>query len=98
MKRIALTLFCLSLIGCSPLGITTSKIVKTEYVRPELQEVPEEPSYYKVEFFKTNGSYCLDPENAKSLLKNIELMRGYCSELRLILENLKGEVKGEGGK
>jgi len=51
-----------------------------------------------VEFFKANGSYCLDPENAKSLLKNIELMRGYCSELRLILESLKGKVKGEGGK
>jgi len=88
----------LSLIGCSPLGLTASKIVKTEYVRPELPEVPEEPSYYKVEFFKANGSYCLDPENAKSLLKNIELMRSYCSELRLILESLKGEVKGEGGK
>jgi len=94
MKHIALMIFCLSLIGCSPFRLTTSKIVKTEYVRPELQEVPEEPSYYKVEFFKANGSYCLDPENAKSLLKNIELMRGYCSELRLILENLKGE----GGK
>jgi len=67
-------------------------------VRPELPEVPEEPSYYKVEFFKANGSYCLDHENAKSLLKNIELMRGYCSELKLILESLKGEVKGEGGK
>jgi hypothetical protein len=84
----------LSLIGCSPFRLTTSKIVKTEYVSPELQEVPEEPSYYRIEFFKTNGSYCLDPENAKNLLKNIELMRGYCSELRLILENLKGE----GGK
>jgi hypothetical protein len=62
-------------------------------VRPELPEIPEEPSYYyKVEFFKANGSYCIDPENAKSLLKNIELMRGYCFELRLILESLKGEV------
>lgn len=88
----------MSLIGCSPLELTTSKIVKTEYVRPEFPEIPEEPSYYKVEFFKANGSYCLDPENAKSLLKNIELMRGYCSELRLILESLKGKVKGEGGK
>jgi len=84
----------LSLIGCSPLGLTTSKIVKTEYVRPELQEVPEEPSYYKVEFFETNGSYCLDPENAKNLLKNIELMRGYCSELKLILESLQWKDNG----
>jgi len=67
-------------------------------VRPEFPEIPEEPSYYKVEFFKANESYCLDPENAKNLLKNIELMRGYCSELRLILESLKGEVKNEGGR
>jgi len=91
MKQLLLILFCLSLISCSPV---VKGMVKTEYIKQEIPELPEEPSYYKVEWHKVNGSYCVDKENAKNLLKNIELMRGYSQELRLILEELKNDHTG----
>jgi len=84
MKKILAILFCLSLIGCSG-----NQIVRTEYVMPQVPEIPEEPSYNSVKFEKQNNNYCLSPDNAKNLLKNIELMKGYKDELREIIKGWK---------
>jgi len=84
MKKIILTLYCLSLIGCSG-----NQIVRTEYIKPQIPEIPEEPGYYSVKWHEESGNYCVDADNAKNLLKNIELMRGYQHELKTILEELK---------
>jgi len=89
MKKILAILFCLSLIGCSG-----NQIVRTEYVMPQVPEIPEEPNYYSVKFEKQNTNYCLSPDNAKNLLKNIELMKGYQLELKTILEGLKNDNPG----
>ena len=83
-KLLVATLFCLSLIGCSG-----NQIVRAEYIKPQIPEIPEEPKYYPVQFQIQAGSYCIDIENAKKLLKNIELMKGYQKELRLILEEYR---------
>jgi len=89
MKKILAILFCISLIGCSG-----NQIVRTEYVLPQIPEIPEDPSYYSVIFEKQNNNYCLSPDNAKNLLKNIELMKGYQLELKTILEGLKNDNPG----
>lgn len=85
MKRAILLILCLMLcVGCS------HNYVRTEYIRQNIPELPVEPEYYSVQWEKKEGSYCVSPENAKKLLKNIELMKGYQKELRLILEELNG--------
>lgn len=77
---------CLMLLtGC----IHQSKIVKTEYIKPEIPPLPESPQYYSVEFLKKDDLYCLDRENAKNLLKNRELDKAYQEELRTIIESLR---------
>jgi hypothetical protein len=73
----------LSLIGCS------SQVVRTEYISPYIPELPEEPEYYTVKWERFGDRYCLDAENAKNLLKNIELMKGYKDELREIIKGWK---------
>ncbi len=85
MKILLVTiLFCLSLIGCS-----SNQVVRTEYIRPDIPPIPEEPEYYNVQWQKINKSYCLDADNAINLLKNIEFMKGYQLELKTMLEELK---------
>jgi hypothetical protein len=89
MKKILLTLFLLSLTACSG-----NQVVRTEYIRPYIPELPEEPEYYTVKWQRLEGRYCLDPDNAKSLLKNIELMKGYQDELREIIGGLRWKDNG----
>lgn len=77
-------MLCLMLLtGCS------GKYIKTEYIKQSIPELPAEPEYYPVQWQKKNGAYCIYPEDAKNLLKNIELMKGYQRELRVILEELR---------
>lgn len=85
-------LFCVSLTACS------RQIVKTEYIKQQVPELPKEPEYYPVIWVnrligESVNRYCLDAENAKNLLKNRELEKGYQRELRKILEQIKGEKK-----
>ena len=79
-----MTLFCMSLIGCS-----SKQIVKTEYIRQQVPDLPQEPEYYPVVWHNKLGFYCLDAENAKNLLKNRELDKGYQEEMKTILQSLK---------
>lgn len=73
------------------MGCSSQQIVKTEYIKQYVPELPTEPNYYSVKWNMLNMYYCLDLENAKNLLKNYELMRGYQVEMRTILERLKEE-------
>ncbi len=77
-------LFCVSLIGCS-----TKQIVRTEYIKQQIPDLPQEPEYYPVQWHMSGMSYCLDEGNAKNLLKNRGLDKGYQEELRNILEGMK---------
>lgn len=75
-----------SLIACS------HQVVKTEYVKQQVPGLPAEPSYYPVKWSKgADGTYSMDQMNAKNLLKNMELMKGYQKDLRTILLDLKQE-------
>lgn len=76
----------MSLIGCSS---TSNQIVKTEYIKQQIPELPQEPEYYEVRWQSVNGLYCIDESNAKNLLKNIKLMKGYQEEMQEILKHLK---------
>jgi len=48
---------------------------------------------YPVTWAGENRLYCVDAENAKNLLKNRELDKGYKQELKTISEQIKGEKK-----
>jgi len=48
---------------------------------------------YPVVWSGGKGLYCVDAENAKNLLKNRELDKGYKQELKTISEQIKGEKK-----
>ena len=84
-------LFSMSLTGCSSLPAVAPTVVKTEYVRQQIPDPPAEPDYYPVTFNKSGDSYMLDEGNAKALLMNRELDKGYREELKSILMNLKGQ-------
>jgi len=75
-----------SLTGCTQ----GNQIVKTEYIRQEIPSIPVSPEYYPVSFTERDERYCIDAENAKNLLKNRELDKGYQGELKDILNQLKG--------
>ena len=93
-------LFCASLTACSP-----RQAVKTEYIKQTIPELPKEPEYYPEKWqvitplhppLDKGGierGYCVDADNAKNLLKNRELGKGYQQELKIILEQIKGETK-----
>lgn len=74
------------LTGCT---IPNNQIVRTEYVKQQIPDPPSPPDYYPVTFTIKDGYYRLDPENAKALLKNRELDKGYQGECTGILTNLK---------
>lgn len=67
-------------------------ITKVEYIYPDVV-VPEEPTYYVVQWQKVDNYYCVDIDNVKSLLKNYFILKAYKDELKLILMNIK-ELKG----
>jgi len=66
-------------------------VIKTEYIKQQIPDPPAEPDYYPVIFGKQGNNYTLDEANAKALLMNRELEKGYSEEMRSILTNLKGE-------
>ncbi len=73
-----------SLIACS------RQVVRTEYIRQQIPSLPSEPSYYPVQWGKgTDGTYFVARMNAKSIRKNMELMKDYQKDLRTILLDLK---------
>lgn len=80
----------MSLTACS------LPLVKPEYIKAEIPPVPVLPEMYDVRFDlcrmpePSEGScYCMDAENAKSLIKNILLLRSHDRQLTEILEGLK---------
>ena len=78
----------LSLTGCSP----ARQIVRAEYVAPVIPDVPAVPEYWSVTWqAKGAGLWSLDERNAKNLLRNIELMKSYQTDMRVILEDLKDQ-------
>jgi len=66
-------------------------VIRTEYIKQRIPDLPPEPDYYPVTFGKEGDAYTLDKANAKALLMNRELEKGYSEEMRSILTNLKGE-------
>lgn len=75
----------MSLIGCS-----ARQIVKTEYIKQQVPDLPKEPEYYPVKWYPYDLMfYCVDRIDAKNLLKNRELDKGYQEEMRKILEGMK---------
>lgn len=78
-------LFCANLIGCS----STKQIVKTEYIKEHVPDLPKEPEYYPVQWQEKDGMYYMDEGNAKNLLKNREFDKGYQEEMKKILKHLK---------
>ena len=84
-KIILMTLCLICLTACS----SERQVIKTEYIKQQIPPLPAEPQYYPVEFRKIDNNYCLDAQNAKNLLKNRELDKGYQQELREILQGLK---------
>jgi hypothetical protein len=72
----------MNLTGCG----SVRQISSIEYVEKQLPPTPVEPCYYRVTWDKCSDKYCLNSEGAKALLKNIELMKGYASELKIILD------------
>lgn len=91
MKKIIVLILCLiCLTACTSMR----QIVKTEYIYQQVPPLPALPEYYSVQFKSVEwapgqDNYCLDPENAKNLLKNRELDKGYMEEMREILKGLK---------
>lgn len=75
-------IFWIALTGCST-------IHSIEYIKQSIPELPEAPDYYSVMWQKWDGNYCVDEDNAKNLLKNRTLDKGYQMELKDILEGLK---------
>lgn len=73
-------------IGCSG---TPQQIIKTEYIKQQIPEIPKEPEYYKVIWEGCGNKHCVDDANARNLKKNYELMKMYQMDLRNILEGLK---------
>ena len=80
---IAVILSLVSWAGCS------SPIVKTEYVKPTIPELPAAPDYYEVIWQKVDGLYCVDSDNAKNLLKNRILDKDFIGQHRSIIEGLR---------
>jgi hypothetical protein len=83
---------------------STRQIVKIEYIRQQVPPLPTEPEYYSVQFKSVEWApgqydYYLDPENAKNLLKNRELDKGYQEEMKEILQGLiRQDSRGQGVK
>jgi hypothetical protein len=86
IAALALTPFLICLTGCSTVP---NQIVRQEYIKPQIPSLPAEPSYYPVQWGKKDDLYTLDFDNAKNLLKNVELMRFRSLELESILKGLQ---------
>lgn len=52
-------------------------------MRPQL---PEKPSFVPVVFIKKDGFYCLDADDAKNLIYNIEMLKTYADDLLLNIQ------------
>ncbi len=78
--------FCMNSIGCST---ATKQVIKTEYIKQQVPELPKEPEYYPVRWQGKGEMYCVDAGGAKALLKNRERDKAYQEEMREILKHLK---------
>lgn len=84
MKRIILILCFLSLMAC-----LSTPLVKPEFIKAEIPPVPVLPDMYDVRWQVSQGCYCLDEKNAKSLLKNVMLLQEHDRALAEILKGLR---------
>lgn len=86
MKKLILIIaaiaLLLSLIGCG------KPLVRTELIKTQIPALPARPDYYPV-IWKGTGSYCLDEQAAKNLLKNKALQDSREKELEMIIEGLR---------
>ena len=73
----------LLMVGCG------SPIVKTEYIKPTIPELPAPPDYYEVAWQKVGELYCVDGQGAKGMLKNWELSKDYVAQHQQIFEGLR---------
>ncbi len=69
--------------------------VRTEYIKQQVPEPPPRPEYYPVTWQAKDDQYSLDAQNARNLLKNRELDKGYQEEMEEILKQLKGSSAPE---
>lgn len=88
------TLFLSFLAGCGP------SVVRTEYIKPTIPEIPSDPEFYEVYWSVLMGPlyidrimYCVDEDSARNLLKNKELLESNRNDLKLILQGLKEATK-----
>ncbi len=81
----------MNLTGCSSLPEVQPVVKEIKYVKQEVPDPPPMPEYYSVVFKKSGELYVLDEINAKALLMNHELDKGYQEEMRTIIMNLKGK-------
>jgi len=58
-------------------------------VKQPIPEIPSEPVYLPVSWSVREKLYCVSEDDAKALGVNVELMRGYSKDMRLIFEGLK---------
>lgn len=72
-------------MGCG----ASNQVIKTEYIRCDIPEIPEMPQYTPVIWNMRDGLYCLNRDNAINLLKNIELERAYCNDLMIIIKGVR---------
>jgi len=85
MKKVILLLMILFLMG----SIGCGTISKSVFVKPKPPEMPQEPSYYSVEWKDCDGNYCLDEENAGNLLKNKSLIDDFVNQLKATIKKFQ---------
>lgn len=77
---------CLMILtACS----TTSKVVCTPW------DIPERPEIIGVTWHRTDNSYCLTPEHAKSLLININRLKTHIIILESQIESMNEAYCGK---
>jgi TolA-binding protein len=96
MKRLVILIICLVLMGCSHMESTPCPKLNLDI---QTWELPQRPEMLPVQF-KDTGQHCLDNENAKNYLKNINrlqnqirLLETQIIEMNLYLQNLEKVIE-----
>ncbi|MHB8109763.1 MAG: hypothetical protein ACYDHW_06995 [Syntrophorhabdaceae bacterium] len=83
MKRTAILILCLTVLTAC------SSIVRTEYVKPTIPEMPAAPVYSKVQWQKVGDLYCTTAEGAKDVMRNHLLCKDDAGQCRMVIEGLR---------